>query len=120
MNPQIGNFRSSDCVGYDMLDVIAKNCQDLTSISIWNDVALNENHYDGIARLSRSEKLKELQFQYDVACQGPLTSEIQELGHRNTLETLSIADGKLDANLCNALCNMTNIRNMRIILNSLS
>lgn len=115
LNPQIEKVFFKACsLDYDRLDIIAQHCPKIETISVQCDPA-SENYADKIARLARLAALKELQFKCFDDFQGPLTAAIKVLAKKNSLQVLGLTGGRLDMDLCRALCKMTNLRTLKLV-----
>lgn len=60
------------------------------------------------------KKKKKLGFSYNAKHQESTTLEIEKFADRNSLEALGMAHGRLDIDLCNVLCNMSNLKTLHL------
>lgn len=115
LNPQLETIFVHRCsLDYDRLDTIAKHCSNIENLSIQCD-ASSENYAEKIARLDHLVVLKQLQFNCCDDSQGPVVEAIKILAKKNSLQMLGLAGGKMDMDLCRALCKMTNLKTLKLV-----
>lgn len=95
------------------MDVIAKYCNSIESISMQCiSASVPPEHFEGIPDLSRLHKLKLLCFDCRNVC--PIASMINSLDGENSLETIHLFNGTMDADLCEALSKLTSLKTFHL------
>lgn len=110
LNPRIEDFFVEN-LKKDQVDTIAKHLDNIKSLSILCD-ATSRNFPKKIGRLGRLAKLKKLQFNY---CGRPIVAAIEKLAEKNLLELLGLTHGKLDMELCAALCKFSHLKTLKLV-----
>lgn len=115
MNPQIEQAFIHRCsMDYDRLDAITKECSNIASLSIQCD-ASPENYAEKISRLGRFTHLKVLQFNCLDDSQELITGAIKTLAQECSLETLGLSGGRLDMDMCRALCKLKKLKTLKLV-----
>lgn len=115
-NSQLERFHSSYKSHYKVLGTLAKYCQNTVSVSIQPRVDCLgvfsvQEHSEEIMSISRLEKLKELK----LWCNNePITSIIESFTKANSLDSLTLKNGKMDEDLCRVLCKITNLKELEL------
>lgn len=109
-NPQIEALFAEQ-LNDDQVVTIAENWNNIRSLSILCD-ASSANYTEKIARLGRLARLKKLQFNY---CGRSIAAAIGKLAETNLLEFLGLTHGKLDIELCLALCKFSRLKTLKLV-----
>lgn len=115
LNPQLEKVYAHRCaLEYDCLDAIVQHCSNIYSLSIQCD-ASKGNYAEKIDRLSGLAALKELQFNCSDDSQGSAAAAIKSLARKNSIETLGLTGGRMDVDLCRALCKMKSLKTLILV-----